>query len=404
MQNSTQAANAWRILFLLFLANMQRGLVRHGFAESGDTIVSSTFFIALALCLVFLFWQRQAHLRMALFFGASFCSFILLKYFPFQPAGTMLDAALVNNSLTKTGDLLQAIKTTGRTIPDSAVAQQTNALKQFLDKQLKPGQTFLDFSSTPMLYYYCHRPVPGYFNQNLQNTVDDFLQRELLKAVDTATVPVVVFASYPRAWADASDGIPNVSRYYLLAEYIFENYRPYGVIGGRSIWLSNAFKTLAPAAVTDTLLYMPDTAMLQSLPEYTGLYFNNNQKENAQLKPALQRQGDALGIAGDTLNLHIDTRTLGHGAYYLEVQYKQQQGFEPYTVQLDISDSAKNRLGIFSFIRRDWVSSRYLVRLSNHYFWYRHSQLDMQLWPAREIHQISILKDLSFENQAAAYN
>ena len=54
-------------------------------------------------------------------------------------------------------------------------------LKSFLDKNVPQPATFLDFSNTPMLYFYTQRNVPSYFNQYMQNTVDGYLQRENLK-------------------------------------------------------------------------------------------------------------------------------------------------------------------------------------------------------------------------------
>ena len=36
-------------LFILFLANFQRGIVRHGFAEGQDTFLTCTFYLASAV-------------------------------------------------------------------------------------------------------------------------------------------------------------------------------------------------------------------------------------------------------------------------------------------------------------------------------------------------------------------
>lgn len=385
-------------LFLLFLANLQRGLVRHGFAERGEIITSSTFFAALALLGVYRARFSRPVLQVTVFFAAAFAGFVLLKFFPLSTDAPPLTQALTRNffQYREASSYADISGYSHRTQEDTARAREHyGLLKSFLDKELRPDQTFLDCSNTPILYFYCGRQVPGYFNQNLQNTVDDFLQLQLIKAVDPQQVPVVVFANYPRTWYDATDGIPNVLRYYLIAEYIFDHYRPFEVIGNKSIWVARNLHPQPFTGRTDTLLTKTDTVNFNLLAEYNGKYYNNAPDPvKEELVPVKKWMAEALQPAAGAVILRLDSNLLRLNHCYLDITFEQATTpFDAYAVQLLFTDTAQQPAAVLSFVRRDWVSSRYMVRLSNHYFWHRNSSLLLHITPAAAIKQVSILKD-----------
>lgn len=388
-------------LFLLFLSNLQRGIVRHGFAERGEVIAVSTFFAALALLVVY--WSKvfRAPVRLAVFYAAVFFLFLLLKYFPLSTDPVLPEHALSGNFFQGPDASLRLEGYKGRMEPDTAFAHENYThLKRFLDRQLKPGQTFLDFSNTPMLYFYCGRRIPGYFNQNLQNTVDDYLQLELLRHVDTGKVPVVVFANYPRTWFDATDGIPNTLRYYLVAEYIFKNYRPLEVMGNKSIWVAHSFKPAPVTGQTDTLIAQAEVTWMNQLAEYTGLFYNNAPgTARRDLTMVRSWQGAELHLSDSAIAIRLDSTLLALKHCYLDIEFTRRPDyFDPFTVQTQFLDTAKTTVAVLSFVRRDWVSSRYMIRLSNHYFWHRNRTLELRIPLAGEIKQISVLKDTRIEN------
>ncbi len=225
--------------FLVFLGNFQRGLVRHGFMEGLDTLLSSTFYLALALSLFAWIRPKDALWRFTCWASISFVLVIGLKHFPVGNEPTIMEKVLSAPTLSGFDRALQDEGFTGKVTEDEAFAAiQYQGLKELLDRHLSPEQTFLDFSNTPMLYYYCQRRVPAYFCQNLQNTVDDHLQIDHLSYLSPEKVPVVVYAYSPRKWWDATDGVPNAMRQYLIAEYIYAHYKPFGRIGQHSIWIA----------------------------------------------------------------------------------------------------------------------------------------------------------------------
>jgi hypothetical protein len=86
-------------------------------------------------------------------------------------------------------------------------------------------------------------------------------------------------------------------------------------------------------------------------------------------------------------------------ACYLSVEFeKRPQYFEPFQMNIQFADTAKNTVGIFTFTRRDRASSTYMFRLSNHYFWHRYNVLQLGIPHAGEIKKISVLKDIRFED------
>lgn len=381
-------------LFLLFLANLQRAVVRHGFAEHGEIILCSTFFVALALLVVH--WSKAIRplRRFTVLYAAILVLFILLKFFPFRQQPVTAETVLTANFFQDREIPRHWDQYSGRVKSDTAWERlEYGALRQFLDQYLAPEQTFLDLSNTPMLYFYCGREVPGYFNQNLQNSIDDYLQLALLDAVDTQRVPVVVFANYPRVWSDATDDVPNTQRYYLLAEYVFRNYRPYGIIGNKSIWVAHHFRMLPEPALRDPLLEQVEQADLNLVPEYTGLFY-----DQAKNKKDLERVGtwsltNAM-LQGDTLVLALKPELLALGHCYLDIKMKSRpEVFEPIRMQVDFLDTGKSTAASFSFLRRDKVSVHYLLRLSNHYFWHRHDKLELRILPATEVAEVAVWKD-----------
>jgi hypothetical protein len=371
--------------FITYLANFQRGLVRHSFYEFSDGFLTSVFYLAAALLMLYFFWNSCSFRRYAAFYSSAFFLFIFIKYFPVSTLPS-LAAQAVENPAYKRIDLQFNEKSfQGRVIPNHDFAlEQYEEFRQFLDDNLKKDQTFLDFSNTPILYFYTARPVPGYFNQNLQNTVDDFLQLQLLKRLDPRKVPVVVFSNYPPNWHDNTDGVPNVMRYYLVAEYIFQNYEPFGIISNRSIWIAKNLHLENAALEHDSLIKQVKIFDYKNAAYFAGLNAKNLKKGHQVIDLNIQNQSqincqiylpaEARDIAGCYLHLTIESET--SGVVYVHLLYK-------YEYQ-----------GHFIFNARAGVNS-YLIRLSNNYFWHLHGtdQVVIDKVPGSRVNAASLLND-----------
>lgn len=228
------------LLFLFMLVNFQRGLVRHGFLEQNDTFLSSTFYLALSLFLLHFVRSRTQMERFLFFVFTAWMQIVVLTYFPLSSGATALEKLTTSSTISVLHDQ-QTTKPLHR-VSYSDEVKSLLAMDSFLNARLQPGQTFFDFSNSPVCYFFTGRPVPSYFCQSLQNTVDPYTQLSQIRMLDTANIPYVLYANSPLNWYDATDGVPNALRYPYLAEFIYRHYTPYAVVANKQVWIANHLK------------------------------------------------------------------------------------------------------------------------------------------------------------------
>ncbi len=224
-------------LGVFYFANFQRGLVRHSLMSGTDVNLSSYVFLFIALFACYFspkIWRHWVFVFVILI-GVS--QFRYAESRGLHPIFERASSFLHEDNIKHKDRKFQASRflTTHKYLD----------FVKFIDRHFSDTQTFIDFTNTPMLYFHSKRYVPSYFNQALQNTVTDELQKRYLKRVQDLDVPVVVYRSHPSTWGDATDGIPNNLRYNLVAQYIFKNYEPYRIISGKEIWLRKDLPDLA---------------------------------------------------------------------------------------------------------------------------------------------------------------
>lgn len=240
------------ILFCLFyLFNLQRGLVRHSFAEQSDTFISSFAWLILMLkgwALV----RKNQYSTWSLSAGA-----VILSLFPLflsinNKNGTQnIFQRTVHLSLKDLPKLEK--EKINRVLPNPEFSNRNDQIIYFLKTHLKQNETFIDLSNTPMLYFYSEKNVPSYFNQYLQNTVTDELLEINLKELKTKQIPFVVFSQIPEVFFDNIDNIPNKVRHHQLTNFIYSNYEPFAQIGSYRIW-----KQIGHSCDTTNLLPYPN--------------------------------------------------------------------------------------------------------------------------------------------------
>lgn len=378
-------------LILLFFANAQRGLVRHGFAEQHEFFFISTFVLALSLFIVLRFRKLGRQNQVALFFFSCFFLFFAVKFFPFKPDRTHLEKAITQAAKSTIANPFQTSNYAGRMERNLDFEKNTYLdLKQFLDQNLTKEQSFLDFSNTPMLYFYCQRYVPGYFNQNLQNSVDDFLFDALLSSISTDKIPVVVFHSVPKTWFDATDQIPNEVRYYKIAEYIHANYEPFSVINGKAIWVSKDVQFS-----WENKLEIPQEQHgiydLKQIPgRYAAFHYSKSQKRKES--PICWERNFKRTESDSIVSAVCDVKQ-PNAVLYLSIEIDRK--FQPKEINqwiriVNSSDSSSLQL---SFSRLDSVSSRYLFRLNNLAFWHKSGSKKLEFPANFGFKRIEIIKD-----------
>ncbi|MBP6335011.1 MAG: hypothetical protein KA444_06010 [Bacteroidia bacterium] len=233
---------ALSILFLtiFFFANFQRGLVRHTLAEHWDTALTSYGFFIIAISVFFS--TRFRNSKAIGFFSFILISTLLISNYKFSTPdllrNNMYSVAALNLQKPIFSQEFQG--KINRTPEPKEVLENYAALDKFMKDHFSDTSTFLDFSNSPMLYYYLHRITPNYFCQIPHTAHNDMLQQQFLDGLNKYDIPVVVFSNVPGNYWDNLDGIPNTLRHYQISEYIYRNYNPYAILNQHSIWLKKS--------------------------------------------------------------------------------------------------------------------------------------------------------------------
>ena len=354
--------------FLVYIANYQRGIVRHGFIEDNDTMITSTFYFALVLFILSFINTISNVTRSALFFSFSFLLILLFQYFPINNGTGSIDTLLVNSSIRNIEDYFQKENFKGKVVENPQFAYENYMdIKSFLDNNLSDNKTFMDFSNTPMLYYYCQRNVPSYFCQNLQNTIDDFSQFQHIKTIPTFKVPVVVYSNYPTTWFDRTDEVPNAMRQYLIAEYIYKNYKPYGIINKHSIWISKKSNIKNDGIEKDTLITQPQFYHYKKAGSILYHHYVENEKKVVQKTHSLKPMYSNSSTKDLLLIYNIPEKLNQNEGTFLSIEIN--KTIDSQEIKLEIVGKNKQVLETIAFTTLA-NEKNYMVRLSNHYLWH----------------------------------
>ena len=354
--------------FLIYLSNYQRGIVRHGFLENNDTMITSTFYIALVLFILSFIKSISNLTRGALFVSFSFLLILLFQYFPINNGTSSIDDLLTNSRIKNIEDYFQKENFKGKVIENPQFAKENYlSFKSFLDNNLAEDKTFMDFSNTPMLYFYCQRNVPSYFCQNLQNTIDDFSQMQHIKTIPTSKVPVVVYSNYPTTWFDRTDEVPNAMRQYLIAEYIYKNYKPYGIINKHSIWISKKSSIKNEGIEKDTLITQPQFYNYKKAGSILYHHFVDNEKKVVKKTSSLRSLHPYVLNKDFELIYKIPEKLNRNEGTFLSIEMK--KIIDSQEIKLEIVGDKEQVLGTIAFTTLA-NEKNYMVRLSNHYLWH----------------------------------
>ncbi len=216
-----------------YLFNLQRGMVRHSFVEGYDTQILSIGWSVL-MGQFYLFLQERHERKIDLIFLGS--TFLLPFVFSIAPGSQQKSVFQLQSGYSLKDISISGLTHVERVKPTAEFDQNVKPLIAYLRENLEKEETFLDFSNSPMLYFYSSRKVPSYFNQYLQNTVTNKLQRINLKQLKRNKPEYVIFSQIPEGFFDNSDGIPNKVRYHVVSSFIFNYYQPADTIGKFRVW------------------------------------------------------------------------------------------------------------------------------------------------------------------------
>jgi hypothetical protein len=234
--NSKTAVEPWLITFFIsvfVLVNFPRGLVRHGFAESTDNFLLSLGFVVLPYVIIRGAKIRKLNANVILM--ASWAILSIWMRFP-ERLPELSAFQSVHAKPLKSLEVGRRHEVRRWTENENFKKEKINNIVNYLRSELKDGETFYDFSNTPMLHYYAEKEVPSFFFQNPQNVHSMTLQQDWTSRMQGWKVPLVLFRHDPPDWWDATDGVQNEMRHCIIALYIRKNYRFETKVGGYEIW------------------------------------------------------------------------------------------------------------------------------------------------------------------------
>ena len=257
-----------------YLTNFHRGLIRHSFAEQDDLHVSTFIFLILPTSIYLFLPPVINKTKLNLLFLLS----VVLLCFQFKhPVEKNNNIQIPFDTFIKriTGQTFaysRIINKNGNyVIPANFLDKKFSDLKLFSDKFLKENETFLDFSNSPMLYFYCHKRNPSYFNQVPNQLSTKKLQKKFLNSIKNENVPYLIFSRNFESGYDAQDEVPNTVRANHIAAYLFQNYIPSFIINDYRVWIGKNYISRIDSIFIPTSSLIPDTFSLK--PESYNLRY-----------------------------------------------------------------------------------------------------------------------------------
>jgi hypothetical protein len=249
-------------LILYYIMNFQRGLVRHSLIEGDDLLTSSFIYLIIALSISLLSTDRFKNSSyVTLLFIMPVIIMACKVPLPDGSQKSLLEAfdAKIENfaPINENDEKISRIDKTG-----DETQKKYGALISFFKTKLSNEETFIDFSNTPMLYFFTAKLSPSDFYQNPMTIHNDYLQNNFIKNLSKYNVPYMLFGKVNEDFFDNVDGVPNTVRHYKMADYFYKHYHPYAIIDGYRIWKKN----------DNTVEVNPNTLYADSIESITKIF------------------------------------------------------------------------------------------------------------------------------------
>ena len=349
------------ILFYFF--NFQRGMVRHSFAEGRSYVLSSFAFFIIAGA-VYIFRPLKGHLYKTLVFSISTFLMVTAFYYPREKTIVPIPFEEVSNVIRK-DSLFNNVnyKLNRLIIPEAFKEEKIAVLDSFMMTACPKGSTFIDFSNSPMLYYYTGKENPDFFSQPTLSNHSEFLQEQFLKNISRHKTPLVVYSNYPETWYDAVDDIPNPIRHPLIAEYIFRNYKPCYIIGNHCIWIEKSMSVPGNLPKDTYSLRSKCYEKIGYIPLFQASYLDKNIG-----KVVFKTDGKLKLSVNDTHTFTFNPIKEKEEGNFIFIKAGNYSGKAKARMKMIYGDSS-GECGSFIFYMKDTEHS-YAIRISSQYNWW----------------------------------
>jgi hypothetical protein len=227
-------------LTIYYFVSFQRGIVSHTLVGGSDFFLSPFLFLIISAGFYLFFYKKPTATKFILFIVVS--SFLILNYkHPVVNAPQNIYSKVINK--TSNFPKIEPKENIIRCIDDMQYENlKFSNFKKLITKQLTNKQTFIDFSNTPMLYYFTGKISPSSFYQNPLTIHNDFLQKDFISGLKKYDAPLIIFSNFPENWWDNAVGVPNIIRHYRMAEYFYTHFEPFVIVDNLCIWKRKDFQ------------------------------------------------------------------------------------------------------------------------------------------------------------------
>lgn len=225
-------------LFFAYGINYTRALVRHSVAESYNNgyPLTGTALLFIALAIHYCITERKGWAVPA-GTAARYCAALFL--FTLLGGGTFTWEDTLADGMHDPQWFLDysADLTTIRCAMTKEVDAIYAPLKLFFDATLEPDQTYVDFTGDTLLYALTDRKKPMYVNQSPALVNGEWGQQAFIDQCQQAdAVYLLLKSDFEEEYLDS---ISYYQRYYLIGEYLNQNYTPLCRIVDYEIWCRN---------------------------------------------------------------------------------------------------------------------------------------------------------------------
>lgn len=225
-----------------YFANFSRGLVRHSLGETATYVVIWSGYLFLALFVSNYKnnskWFLPVFITLilcntSLVTSTNFSAISIADEFATRPAsileswkpGRFDEDQKGQKSLTYWEQLKKDKEVVQRVMLDEGIEKYIKKY-EVLDSLLEDGETFVDFINKTFLYSVLNRECPVYISQSPLQLSGEFMQTAFIKEIEKAPLVLMPVDAENFKASNSLDNITNAYRYYKVAEYIYQNYRP----------------------------------------------------------------------------------------------------------------------------------------------------------------------------------
>uniref|UniRef100_UPI0028A2843A hypothetical protein n=1 Tax=Sedimentibacter saalensis TaxID=130788 RepID=UPI0028A2843A len=307
INNNSISDNQFIILLIIglgYILNLSRGIVRHSLAENIQYFVISS--VVLFFSLYYSFYSDKHKLQRFIFAEISMLIIVNLLLRP----NIFESPTLLNAATTKLNDASEYYEAGNnkkeRVVISDSMKEIYVPLKTIFDELLDSDETYLDFTNQTLLYSLLQRSKPVYVNQSPGLLSGEYSQQQFIEQIENSEddVTFVLMPLRNFGLSDQLDGIPNSYRYYLVSEYISNNYSPLLSNNDFAVWCRN---DLYNEKLNEAKNFINNNMLSQNIADfktYDFLYTNEaailNRTNDNLILEAVSTDPQLMGLENDT--------------------------------------------------------------------------------------------------------